>query len=132
MSDIDTTAAGAAGEFFARSFEGEGEADIIMDLVRRAFNAGWNLAGGNQWQDVSTAPKDGTKIILARFADEPADKNGYMLVDWWRDRNKDDVSYTGFGGFNEHYWPATHWMPLPSRPEPAAHLRPSTANRRTV
>lgn len=70
-----------------------------------------------QWQPIETAPKDRTRLLVARFADKPADKNGYMCVDWWRDHKRDDVSYTGFGGFNKHYWPATHWMPLPAPPK---------------
>ena len=68
------------------------------------------------WRPIETAPKDGTRVLVARFAPKPQHRNGYMCVDWWRDRERDDVSYTGFGGFNNHYWPATHWMPLPTPP----------------
>jgi len=70
----------------------------------------------SEWQPIETAPKDKTKILVGRFASTPPEKNGFMCVDWWRDSERDDVSYTGFSSFNPHHWPATHWMPLPTPP----------------
>ncbi len=69
-------------------------------------------ASGGGWQDIATAPKDGTKILL--------------LIDW------DDFSYVGrFMGdvwevqwngdvpaADDPDWVPTHWQPLPPPPTP--------------
>ncbi len=56
-----------------------------------------------EWQDIATAPKDGTKVLLYwRNQGGPV----IMCVDSW-DSLKHDFSWFGF---------ATHWMPLPSPP----------------
>jgi hypothetical protein len=67
--------------------------------------------GAAGWQPIETAPKDGRKIIAFCL------KNGkpHYDVTWWR-TNKDICGYTGWGEFNERFWPATHWMPLPAPP----------------
>lgn len=74
----------------------------------------------NGWMPIETAPQDGTRVLLGRFTAGKAkiDHNGYMAVDWYR-QPKDDAGFTGFGAFNQRYWPATHWQPLPGRPEAA-------------
>ena len=58
--------------------------------------------GYPEWRPVETAPKDGTTVLLGRFADEPKSAHGYIMVDWYRD--------------GMTYWPPTHWMPLPPAP----------------
>lgn len=70
----------------------------------------------NEWQAIDTAPRDGTRVLIGRFTGNPkADKEGFCQVDWFRtDYAKN--GFTGFGKFNERYWPATHWMPLPPPP----------------
>ncbi len=67
-----------------------------------------------EWQPIETAPKDGTKILLGRFVNDGSEHDGRVMVDWWRTHHD---SYTGFGHFNPHYWPPTHWMPLPAKPD---------------
>lgn len=63
-----------------------------------------------EWQPIETAPKDGTRVLVARFA--PGTKyDKIMKVDRWQEK------YSGFGLFNHTYWPPTHWMPLPAPPE---------------
>ncbi len=70
-----------------------------------------------EWQPIETAPKDGTSVLLGRFTGKPkADREGFISVDWCRTSAK-DYGFIGFGEFNENYWPATHWMPLPAPPE---------------
>lgn len=69
----------------------------------------------SEWQPIETAPKDGTPILCGRFV--PRDRhNGRVRVDWWRSY-EEGCGFVGFGEFNQHYWPATHWMPLPDPPE---------------
>ena len=67
------------------------------------------------WQPISTAPKDGTHVLMWRDT-----KVGPSISEaWWR---TDCVFGHGWGG---HSWvyPAwqqpTHWMPLPKPPTEA-------------
>lgn len=63
------------------------------------------------WQDIGTCPRDGTRFLAVAVRDgKPV-----MRVTYWR-LPEDDQGYTGLGEFNERFWPATHWMPLPSPP----------------
>lgn len=66
----------------------------------------------SEWQDISTAPRDGTRILAFAIRD----KKPIMRVTYWR-LPEDDTGYTGWGEFNETFWPATHWMPLPKAPD---------------
>lgn len=63
------------------------------------------------WQDIGTCPRDGTRFLA--FA--VRGRKPIMRVTYWR-RPEDDQGYTGLGEFNERFWPATHWMPLPEPP----------------
>jgi hypothetical protein len=69
------------------------------------------------WQPIETVPQDGTDVLCGRFVQScPHKRNGFMAVDYWRSGKR--TGYTGLGHFNAHYWPATHWMPLPEPPNP--------------
>ena len=69
-----------------------------------------------RWQKVDTAPKDGTDVLLLRFAPNCQEgKHGRMAVDFWHQIKKH--GYEGWGKFNAKFWPATHWMPLPPLPK---------------
>jgi hypothetical protein len=61
------------------------------------------------WQDISTAPKDGRRVLLCVVG---------------RDRQgRDDREYYHMASWTGEYWQPfipniwTHWMPLPSPPE---------------
>lgn len=63
----------------------------------------------SDWQDISTAPKDGSRALFI-------ERSGRMRVDhwhktatdsFWRERRTPDGRYT-------------HWMPLPAPPTPDA------------
>lgn len=65
------------------------------------------------WQQIDSAPKDGTDILVARFDDDGSD--WYAVAQWWvrawafmSGRPGDMPALLGFV--------PTHWMPLPSRP----------------
>ncbi|WP_082430767.1 DUF551 domain-containing protein [Novosphingobium sp. KN65.2] len=70
----------------------------------------------SEWQPIETAPKDGRCIIVGRFTGKKNNHDGLVQVDRWHNRERGD-SYNGFGKFNNQFWPATHWMPLPAPPE---------------
>jgi len=90
------------------------------------------------WQDISTAPRDGTDIILGSlpqtFRGEPVEPR-VTIGHWMTDEeckiyagdcggecrcpeyHYDDPTWTSWdGGFTEEN-PPTHWQPLPSPPE---------------
>lgn len=61
------------------------------------------------WQDISTAPKDKTLILVywGPFNPDVAYELVYWDTDCWMDHHAE------FGGF---YNSPTHWMPLPEPP----------------
>lgn len=67
------------------------------------------------WQDISTVPKDGTKVLLCWF------DNSNQIVGWWIDNG---LGQEEFGRFSwatlegPHYDERvfSHWMPLPDYP----------------
>ena len=70
------------------------------------------------WKPIETAPRDGTAILAyaSRAAAEgKLERSQGMKVTWWRS-NRERDGFTGWGEFNDAFWPATHWMPLPKPP----------------
>lgn len=71
------------------------------------------LPGGG-WQDISTAPKDGTPILITRPTSYPAEE-AYHVVRWEEVDGfwfcHDGKSDTWLRGPDP-----THWMPLPAAP----------------
>lgn len=67
------------------------------------------------WQPIESAPRDGTRILVARFTGEKANHDGLVECDYWHNRRKH--GYDGWGRFNQQFWPATHWMPISAPPE---------------
>jgi len=61
------------------------------------------------WQPIETAPKDGTRIIVAK-------QSGYVMAwassAYWFDREK----YSGWTDGVDTLATPTHWMPLPAPP----------------
>lgn len=61
----------------------------------------------NDWQDISTAPKDGTEVLVfvpRRLGPIYAGASNATGKQWWS-RNLGDLQ-------------PTHWMPLPKAPTP--------------
>ena len=77
------------------------------DIIERLSRERGTVPEG--WQDISTAPKDGTWVVL--FG--PHSRHGvdaHIICRWDGDywQSSDD----GYGAYIQ----ATHWMPLPPRP----------------
>lgn len=80
------------------------EAERRRDVMLAALAAPASpLPEGGGWQDISTAPKDGTLIMVG------APGCGVSLVRWMLD------SWIDEQGFTQGTWP-THWIPLPAAP----------------
>lgn len=68
------------------------------------------LTRANGWQDISTAPKDGTEILVYCPHGFYVVQWGTADIDWWAvDDNK-------HGPFPLRGAAPTHWMPLPPAP----------------
>jgi len=85
------------------------------------------VPGMSEWQDIKTAPKDGSFILLhcpngqlesgdvtvgAYWKEDRHSENGrFMLGKWW--------GWLGMDGDGMSSWcEPTHWMPLPAPPAP--------------
>lgn len=77
-----------------------------------------------QWQPIETAPKDGTRILLYRpLAERTHDEQIDIRRGIPRDSGCwDETIPEGLTSENytDGYCKATHWMPLPDAPTPAA------------
>jgi hypothetical protein len=63
----------------------------------------------NGWQDIATAPRDGTPFDVW----EPSDHGGFRVADCWFGANGRLYRHQLAAVFGR--WP-THWMPLPKGP----------------
>lgn len=66
-----------------------------------------------QWQDIASAPKDGTRILVFQ-ADEPDDTTPNIAV--WLKTFGWVISWDYTPLIKPQFAPVTHWMPLPPRP----------------
>ena len=75
----------------------------------RAFFAA--MVERTTWRPIETAPKDGTRIMLAVIcrnkAQQGKEPEFYILASW---------CYDHWSPFVPNEW--THWIPLPTGPEP--------------
>jgi hypothetical protein len=89
----------------------------------------------SEWQDISTAPKDGTIIMLGRLADEDCD--AISIPGFYEEALEDGQDYMGHDAgfvdmhYNDIIWgrsfgnpsyrhpgrQPTHWCPLPEPPK---------------
>lgn len=77
-----------------------------------------------QWQDIATAPMDGTWIITAKVGWHHSSDRIKIEI-WDQPKNRYDVWHCSRAQFNGRYWTdgverlvePTHWMPLET-PEP--------------
>jgi len=78
----------------------------------------------SDWQDISTAPKDGTKFLACSI------RNGQHDFLRWvkgRDGYADHFeSAIGYGGIPIAF--VTHWQPLPAPPKPLDPPTPAKPN----
>lgn len=71
----------------------------------------------SEWQDISTAPKDGTRILLAGMPYGPTIRCGCWGIGRYLGRKRGyEPGWTDTPGHTFH---PTHWMPLPAPPAPS-------------
>jgi hypothetical protein len=68
-------------------------------------------ADAASWQDISSAPKDGTWVLLAEFVSFI--KAGLLFIGCWRQEGSDGFWEEGRYGTRVE---VTHWLPLPPPP----------------
>lgn len=66
----------------------------------------------SEWQDIATAPKDGTCVLIATA--DASDLRGFFVGYW--DSEWDEWKFHREGIARHIVW----WMPLPPLPSPAA------------
>lgn len=75
------------------------------------------------WQDISTAPKDGTWILVCGGQTEDEEKNRTHAVVQWANYLNCGVTDWHWqfawydGGYYGRYSNPTHWLPLPETPK---------------
>jgi len=71
------------------------------------------------WQDISSAPKDGTRILLCN--DDHVVETGCWVNSWWERWERTNKTTQKLVKDDASYWSGccnpTHWMPLPKAPE---------------
>lgn len=115
-----------------RLYFGTGIADYLhRDVLRTAVAALDRLAVLEQaveavpgWQDIATAPKDGTTVLIAN--DSPGSvhpREGYYVMPERRYENEPThAGWWRLAGSSEtavHGRTPTHWQPMPASPLPA-------------
>jgi ABC-type phosphonate transport system ATPase subunit len=68
----------------------------------------------SEWQPIETAPKDGTRLLVACVGECGT---RWMYVAWNKKRHW-RLMETKTGSFMEVHDTPTHWMPLPDPPKP--------------
>ena len=105
MTDLVSQLVGALEELLHECEQGIATSPHARIEARSALSAA--KAGG--WQDISTAPKDGTRFIAWRKY-----STRLLIARYWKD----------FGWFEDedglHLYNLTHWQPLPNPPKEQA------------
>lgn len=93
--------------------------ETLTDEQVEEILAGWQAekACSREWQDISTAPKDGTRIIT--------ESRGLVGTSRWSERFADaygdgDTSPGWYSETLDRRHEPTHWMPLPTPKEPTS------------
>lgn len=63
------------------------------------------------WQDISTAPRDGTEILILSYPRNSYDGEHYIVAS--HDESNTTEAYWDTLDYSYHKDFATHWMPIP-------------------
>lgn len=96
-----------SGRFFAATCVREGRSEWPADDAVNAVLA----ALTPQWEPISTAPRDGTWILLARPGHDE------VLLGYWHRTHNAWWGQGGTGGTWKKWQEATKWLPVPAPPE---------------
>ena len=90
-------------------------ATVIRDLLAQAPTESMSDAACDMWQPISTAPRDGTNILI-RFGRDGVSQAAYVpgVPHPWKfiDTN-DGITWLINGAVDNEYGPS-HWMPMPN------------------
>lgn len=71
------------------------------------------------WRPIETAPKDGTKVLIAEPVNEEHAMDQYAVYAAWWDADEaiwTDYAVKSFGYEEVQAYAPTHWRPLPASP----------------
>ncbi len=100
--------------------------DYGMSVDVDAFHAALTAAGyavDREWQDISTAPRDGTEVLLWCAPHSESELDSVFAAAWTVDDDDDKGTWIipqaddREGGWSDTLkWNPTHWRPLPAPP----------------
>jgi hypothetical protein len=96
--------------------------DPIKEKMRAALTAA-QIPQGSEWRDIASAPKDGTFILCTsgyQVGKNPWGPGGWMQIGVWAHDMRGDGEAWHDGAQIHRVYP-THWMPLPTPPNPNTH-----------
>ena len=80
-------------------------------LARETLQSLSAPAADNGWRDISTAPKDGMRVLLIDAVDLNPNQQAVPIIAFWNNRGGWDD-----GDYYDHLTGFTHWRPLPAPP----------------
>ena len=80
-------------------------------LARETLQALSAPAADDGWRDISTAPKDGMRVLLIDAVDLNPNQQAVPIIAFWNNRGGWDD-----GDYYDHLTGFTHWRPLPAPP----------------
>lgn len=78
------------------------------------------------WRTIDSAPRDGTKILIAEPVNEEHAMNQHAIyAAWWDEGDAiwTDYAVKSFGYEEVQSYSPTHWMPLPPPPQDRAMIK---------
>lgn len=71
----------------------------------------------SDWQPIETAPRDGSRIMLGRAADESIARHALVAEGWFNQGQWMTGPFHAPEPVGHPTDPITHWQPLPDPPE---------------
>ena len=111
---VDAALAQADTGWLARDLKSAKEEVSQWPENIQGYISGVAKTGGEEWQPIETAPKDGRTILIG--AAGPRVCAAFWMNDWYGDKSLPGWMMDGMDEEYGSYKNPTHWMPLPAPP----------------